>query len=392
MKVVNVAFDRLAAPADLRRRLHEARALGARSVLLLAGDGVAWPADAIDPWLQSLGLPVFGGVFPAVVHGNEHSRQGLVTVALADAPALTLVQQLDRPDAALAAALRSLDATSPALLVLADGLAPAFARFVEAVFAGFGGGTTFVGGGAGSASLTARPCLFTPEGMRERVALLAALPGPLGVGTGQGWSRLDGPFVATRTEGRRIERLDDRPAAEVYRRCVEPLLGCTLQATNFRQQAQGFPVGLAQPDGSLRVHGPLALEGGALVCVAEVPPQTRVQVMHGAPLPLVEAARRAALQAVDALGLQGAAPEAALLLDCVSRVRVLGPRFGDELVAVERGLRSRGGGGLQPPFGALTLGEFANDGRQGLAFFDKSCVVGAFGRSAAAGDDSALHP
>ena len=78
MQVLQLHFDPVGSPALLAQRLQEAVQAGARSVLVLAGDGVAWPAEAVNPLLQALPVPVFGGVFPQVLHGGMHTETGLV--------------------------------------------------------------------------------------------------------------------------------------------------------------------------------------------------------------------------------------------------------------------------------------------------------------------------
>jgi len=377
MNILHVSFDEIATPLTLHQRLQEAREVGARSVLVLAGDGVEWPAATIDPWLQGLGVPVFGGVFPEVVHGTLHSPTGLVTVSLADVVPLVVVSGLDQTSTDYGAALAALPDETPSLLVLVDGLAPYIARFVESVFDQVGGGPFVVGGGAGSLSFQSRPCLFTPAGMRANAALVASLPQPLGIGVDHGWEPVDGPFLVTQSKGNRILQLNYRPAAEIYRQCVEPRVGEALTPENFFGHAKAYPFGMVRPDGSLLVRDPIVMDGGELVCVGEVPVQTAVHVLRGSDQNLIDAAARGAASAVRALG---APPAGGLLIDCISRVLFLGERFTEELAAVQDSLQGADAT-ARPPFGALTLGEIANNGTHCLEFYNKTFVLGAFGHA-----------
>jgi hypothetical protein len=69
-----------------------------------------------------------------------------------------------------------------------------------------------------------------------------------------------------------------------------------------------------------------------------------------------------------------------LLVDCISRVLFLGPRFGEELQAAHRRLQQAGGPQV-PLFGVLSLGEIANNGTYLLEFYNKTFVLGAYGHA-----------
>lgn len=381
MQVINVHFDPIGSPALLAQRLQEAVAAGARSLLVLAADGVAWPAAEVDPVLQALPVPVFGGVFPQVLHGGTHTDTGLVVVALANAARVTTVSGLDQPGAdyhvPLAAAAAHEGRTQ---LVLVDGLAPFIEDFIEAVFEHIGGGASFLGGGAGSLSFEVRPCVFTPEGLRSGVGVVVDLDTPLGIGVNHGWQSISGPFVVTGAEGNTITSLDYRPAAEVYRACVEPIVGTALTPENFFEHAKGHPFGIARFDGSLLVRDPIVMRGDALVCVGAVPVQRMVYILSGQVDGLIGAARQGTADAVQALQATGGRAAGALLVDCISRVLFLGPRFGEELQAACAHLQQTGGPEAAL-FGALSLGEIANNGTYVLEFYNKTFVLGAYGHA-----------
>jgi hypothetical protein len=374
MTVLDVRFDAHADVDLLSRRLDEAVALGARSVLVFAGDGVPWPAEAVSPLLQRQPVPVFGGVFPQVVHGTEHTETGLVVIALGSQAQVCVVDGLDDDAVDFAAALQAVGAEHRSVLVIVDGLSRRIARFVEAVFDQVGGGPAFMGGGAGSLSFRQRPCVITPEGLRQGVGLVVALDLPLGIGVDHGWTSIAGPFVATRTDGNAVRQLDYRSAAAVYRACVEPHAGATLTPENFFDHAKGYPFGIQRFDGSLLVRDPIVMNDDALVCVGEVPEQTVLRILRGDATALVTAARNGTAAALTALGRP---PGGALLVDCISRVLFLGDRFGEELTAAQDRLRSAAPG-ARPLAGALTLGEIANDGSHCLEFYNKTFVLGAY--------------
>lgn len=374
MHIKHLSFDAIGSPGALGARLHEATSAGARAVLVLAGDGVAWPEATVTPLLLQQSVPVFGAVFPEVIYGVEHSATGLVVVGLDNHAEVTVVRGLDQPATNYATALAEVPTVQDSLLVLVDGLAPYIARFVEAVFDQVGGGPTFLGGGGGSLSFQTRPCLFTPQGLLAGAGMLVSLDTALAVGVRHGWQAIAGPFIVTRTEGNIVEQLDYRPAAEVYRECVQPRVHAELDADNFFGHSKGYPFGIERFDGSLLVRDPIVLKGDALVCVGEVPEQTAVRILRGDADRLIEAAAEGADAALQ--GLNGRVG-GGLLIDCISRVLFLGERFGEELEAVQSRLRAANPD-VRPLFGALTLGEIANNGEHCLEFYNKTLVLGAF--------------
>jgi hypothetical protein len=378
MQVLQVHFDPHGSPALLAQRLQEAVQAGARSLLVLAGDGVTWPAAEVDPLLQGMPVPVFGGVFPQVLYGTTHTETGLLVMALRNEAVVTTVEGLDTPGTDFQAALAAAAARPSRMqLVLVDGLAPFIADFIEAVFEQIGGGASFLGGGAGSLSFEVRPCLFTPGGLRSGVGLVVGLDSPLGIGVHHGWQSISGPFVVTGSEGNTITSLDYRPAAEVYRACVEPIVGETLTPENFFQHAKAHPFGIERVDGSLLVRDPIVMRGDHLVCVGAVPVQRMVYILRGQPDELISAAQQGTVQAVQALQATGRPAAGGLLVDCISRVLFLGPRFGDELQAASQHLQ-QAAGPEAPLFGVLSLGEIANNGTHVLDFYNKTFVLGAY--------------
>lgn len=376
MHIQHLSFDPQGHTEALSVRLRQAVDAGARAVMVLAGDGADWPAHQVSPLLQALPVPVFGAVFPEVIHGVEHSPTGLVVVGLDNHAEVTVVRGLDQPGTDFAAALASAPTTQDSVLVLVDGLSPRIARFVEAVFDHIGGGPSFIGGGGGSLSFQPRPCLFTPQGLLAGAALVVSLDTALAVGVRHGWQAIAGPFVVTRTDGNTVQQLDYRPAAEVYQACVGPRVQDTLDATNFFGHAKGYPFGIERFDGSLLVRDPIVLQDQALVCVGEVPEQTAVHILRGDADRLIAAAVEGTEAALAALG---GPPGGGLLIDCISRVLFLGERFGEELAAVQ-GCLQRAGAQAHPLIGALTLGEIANNGAHCLEFYNKTLVLGAYGR------------
>lgn len=66
-------------------------------VLLLACDQNGFQPGSVDRLLAGLTKPVFGGIFPEILHGNEKLSLGTIAVGLRHTPPSADCAQLERP-------------------------------------------------------------------------------------------------------------------------------------------------------------------------------------------------------------------------------------------------------------------------------------------------------
>ena len=352
--------------------LDAAAASGARALMLLACDGNELTPEQVDARLQSLTPPVFGGVFPGIVHGGRRLSRGSLIVGLDTPACVREVTGLGEPDTDFVNRLDEIAGDlrgAATMMVLVDGLAPRIASFLYGVYDHFGPEPAYLGGGAGSLGLTRKPCIFSNRGLLEDCAQLVSLPLPAVVGVEHGWRIYAGPFLVTEARDNVIRSLDFRPALEVYREVVEAYSGESIGEDNFFDVAKGFPFGLEKPDGEVVVRDPVCCNGTDLVCVGEVPENFMVHLLKGSPRGLIGAAGDAARKVGRTLS-ERRAHGPVLLFDCVSRVLFLGERFDEEIATVGPELP-----GDLPLVGALTLGEIADDRGGCLEFFNKTLVL-----------------
>ncbi len=338
-------------------------------VILSCADN-AFTSDDIDPLLQSVDLPLMGGVFPNLLVGRERLTRGSVIWGVRRPLSVGVIRDISRSDIDLELAVeQALAPTSGRALqvILVDGLSSGIGALMNTFHEVAGVGSDTIGGGAGSLDFVQRPCLFTNDGMLQDAAVIATLPGRAGVGVAHGWRHIQGPYRITESDQNTIISLDWRPAFEVYREVVEAHSGLTFTADNFFDLAKAYPFGLARMDAERIVRDPLfAREDGALVCVGAIPEGDHVDILHGDAPSLLEAAASARVIAEQRLG------EPLLMrlfMDCISRVLFLGDDFDTELasVAIDD----------TPLIGACTIGEVANHGGDYPEFYNKTSVVAA---------------
>lgn len=348
-----------------------------KGLLVLAGDANGWTAEMVNPILQSLKKPVFGGVFPQVIYGRKNYEKGVLVVGLPVAPEIAIIEGLSDSNADYDAQLEPLveqwasaSTEQETLVVLVDGLSQRIAALVQALFSNFGLDRNFIGGGAGSLSFVQRPCILTPRGLLADSAVVVRLPLGMGVGVAHGWEPISEGMRVTESNRNVIQSLDWRPAFEVYRELVEAHSGKKFADNNFFDIAKCYPFGIAKMGAELVVRDPLMTDpNGGLVCVGEVPQNCVVKLLSGSPESLIAAAAQARTLAEESVPSATGGGETAFLIDCISRVLYLGDQIVDELESVS---------GDKALFGALTLGEIANSGKDYLEFYNKTSVLGLF--------------
>lgn len=335
-------------------------------ILLLAAPDPELRSAAFESTLRELPVPVVGGIFPEILHEGRKTETGAVVVGLPSEPLVTTVSELGDSRTAFR---EQLDPDLPArgyetAFVFVDTHAAAIESFIEALFRTYSVELNFVGGGAGTLE-TQQPCLFTDEGVIEDAAVVATIPEPMEIGVNHGWQTIAGPFRVTDAEGSTLHTLDGQSAFSVYRDVVTEAADETVTAENFFEVAKSYPFGIGRMAAEQIVRDPYSLHDGSMSCFGDVPEGEFVSVLEGDPDSLVEAARTAHDHA-----LRGSHhPEALCVFDCVSRVLYLEDEFDRELAALQSE--------SLPLFGALTIGEIANDGSGHLDYYNKTAVVGA---------------
>ncbi|MGB0132381.1 FIST signal transduction protein [Dokdonella sp.] len=365
--------------ADLQANAQCLVQAGAKSLMILASEADAWQPDQVNPWLQSLSVPVFGGIFPNIIHGAQRHTSGTLVIGFSEAVEVAVVEGLsDEPGLEpQLQVLTSFLEGATSLITLVDGLSSNIESFVDSLYEILGARAPVVGGGAGCLDFVQRPSLFCPQGMIEDAALLVSLQSRIDSGIAHGWQKLEGPFLVTRSRANVLEELNFRPAFDVYRQAVEAHSGMRFSEADFFSISKTYPLGIESVDGDFLVRDPIRCVDKHLVCVGEVPQNATVYLLKGdAPLLIAsagEAADRALRHRRARMNGEDPSSYRALAFDCISRVLFLDDRFSAELQAINSALP-----GVASVVGALTLGEIANSKCGAIELMNKSTVVSVY--------------
>lgn len=352
----------------LRALIDMAIQQGARSLMVLSA-AANQDLDDLDALARSLSVPVFGGVFPGLVEGTSLRTTGYVVVGLrshataAVAPALSAVE----PPSVQAALARLGDAGSGSgtAFVYLNGLSRRIDGALDAVYDVCGANWSYVGAGAGSLRDAFMPSVLSNDGLSADALVLALVPDAAAVSVGHGWRPSRGPFTATAATATTLLELDFESASSVY----AGALGVTPERlSSDRRLLDTHPLGIVTVTGEVIVRDVIDVVDGALVCVGEVPAQSRLHVLSGGVDSLIAGA------AEVAAGLPaGSGP--VMLFDCVSRSTVLTDALSTQYGTMRERLAPR------VMAGAQTIGELASAPGRPPAFLNKTLVL-AGGRAA----------
>jgi hypothetical protein len=214
-------------------------------------------------------------------------------------------------------------------IILMDALSQWNQAFLKTIFYKLGKDFKFIGGGAGSLDLIHKPCVFDKDGIYADKAIILLLQEKVVIGVKHGYTRMAGPFVATRTEGKKIVELNWENPYEVYSNIVNQDSSIPITKEDFLSVSKCYPLGLGHKGHEDIVRDPIFADSdGSIHCIDAVPENAALYVLKGEKTKLIEAASLSCLEALSQLTDE---PSHCLIIDCVSRELFLGDDFGKEI-------------------------------------------------------------
>ena len=333
-------------------------------------------ADALIAALNSAGIRFFGGLFPALLKGDNTHETGLIALRV---PTFKPPKAIPIGDASVEwgeplAHPCPQDGQVPTLFVVADYWSRNISGLLQDVYNWLGPSVHYLGMGAGFLQRETSPCLFTNDGLFSGCALVTFLDLRSDTHLRHGWKRVRGPLVATRTDRNIIVELDWEPGLEYYKSLITAEAGREIPAEEFLLTAKHYPFGMYKEGQEDVVRDPLNVtDDGRLACLSDVPQNSVVYLLKGEAEGLLGGARQVIADLTAAPRRNNV--RNCLIFDCYSRAKFLGDQFDEELKVLNEGIQK-----LMPeiePLGVLALGEIASDGERAPNFHNKTCVVSA---------------
>lgn len=341
------------------------------TIMILACDENNFTPENTNYLLKECKKPLFGGIFPAIIHDDKKLDKGTLIVGLSYKAHLHIVKNISNGETEFEENLESLfevGANINTMAVLVDGFSKRISALIEALFVVFGLEYNFIGGGAGSLSMAQKPCILTNDGIITDAAIIAGLDAECGIGVQHGWKSIAGPYKVTSSNENIISAIDFKPAFEVYKEIIDEHSGKSITKENFFSIAKAYPFGINKLGAEKVVRDPLTVNNNDLICVGEMPEGAFIDVLNGNDKTLINAAKKAS--ELSASEIEGETIAFRLLFDCISRVLFLEDSFSEELNAINSD--------STPMIGALSIGEIANNKKDYLEFYNKTAVVASF--------------
>lgn len=355
---------------DVSEMLEEGNTGG---LLVLTCEANGYTSGIMNPWLKALPLPVFGGIFPGFIHGNQRFVKGTLLIGLCEAPEIHLLKTISNPTEDFRVALKECFKDTDefrTIFLFVDGTSQNTGNLIESLFTVFGLEYNFIGGGAGSATMEPMPCIISNEGLLSDAVIIAGVRMEGRLSFKHGWKSIAGPFKVTGSDRNMLVSLDFRPVLEIYREIVEPLVNQDITAENFSSIAAGYPFAITRLGTEKIIRSPIKIDSyNNIICACEIPEGVFVHILHAEKDDLFKAAMEAQDEVLSVCN-KSPRDHFTFLVDCISRPRFLGELYQEKLnILDERG---------KPMVGVLSLGEIANNGKEFLEFYNKTLVIACF--------------
>ena len=238
------------------------------------------------------------------------------------------------------------------MLFFGDGLSTAYADVVRGMREILGTGSLTVGALMGDDLRFVKTYQYSRTGAVNDAVVALLLGGNVAIGVGMhhGFAPISKPWEITQANHHILYALDGRPAASVYDDYFEAELLGRARGTGTSRQVLGYPLGMKQ-----HADGPFLLRNimrfghdGSLACTGEMTPGAVVHLMISSRAQALEAASRAARDAVRSL----TSVSWVFVCDSVARKRLLGHEAGDAITRIREVV-----GASVPLIGCYTYGE-----------------------------------
>lgn len=315
--------------------------------------------------LQNSGINFVGAIVTQVIFNDINSDNAIVACDFEKGSTAKIIKDLNSFN------LEKDDFQhTNSITCILDGLSPNISTFLDSLFHVLPTSVEIVGGGAGKLTLKQEPVIFSNEGIYQDAALIITRISKLGVGVENGWEFLEGPFIVTSAQKNVLKSLNFMNSFDTYKQIVEKDSGLKFTDDNFFDIAKAYPFGIVKFDKEIVVRDPIAVdEKGNLILVGDIEQNSTVNILKGNRNSLISSSGNAIKTAINSL--DNSDFNNAILFDCISRCIYLEDDFKKELGEIKKFIPNKN------LFGALTLGEIANNGNEYINFYNKTCVVGA---------------
>jgi len=188
-------------------------------------------------------IPVFGGIFPKLIHQNEIIDEGVIIIGIQQDIELIAIEDmayLDHNNITNLLSDKWIEEGYKTLITYVDGRSAEIEKFISTLFNIYGIELNFIGGGCGSLTSPDISSIIIGKKLFKNAAVLAALKANSSVGVKHGWEVLAGPFSVTDANKNTLYKIDGQPAFQFYKNTIKELGGKLINTENFSDIARRF--------------------------------------------------------------------------------------------------------------------------------------------------------
>ncbi len=138
--IINI--DKAGTVEGFKRILDEAaKNDSVKGLLVLSCDANGFTPDTVDEILKGVSVPLFGGIFPAIIHGNERLEKGTIVAGMSIKPDVRIIPGLSDMTVEYDDLIDSIIPDSggtKTMFVFVDGFSKRISSFIESLFVLFG--------------------------------------------------------------------------------------------------------------------------------------------------------------------------------------------------------------------------------------------------------------
>lgn len=370
---MNIKIDKQGSIDNFKQMVSElANDSNVKGMLILCCDNNGFTPELLDPVLKDISVPVFGGIFPGLIHNNEVIEQGTVIGGFFTEPNVQLISSLSDEstdfDDVIDEKFPQSDVAEQTMFVIVDSMANKINTLLESLFNIFGLEIRYLGGGAGSLSMQKKPCIITNAGLSQDSAVLAMLKSHSGVGVSHGMEPVCGPYKITEAKNKTVYSLNWEPAYSLYQKEIKDHSEIDPTDMDFFGINRHFALGINRLGSEKIIREPIVLgEDNSLYFLPEMREGEFMSILSATGESTIEAAKKAYQQAQD--DYKGSREkQTTVCFDCISRYNILSERYGEAIDQIHDQAKEL--------IGTLSMGEIANNGKDYIDYYNRTCVVG----------------
>src|SRR3989338_9853343 len=247
-------------------------------------------------------------------------------------------------------------ASLKAFMMIPDVLVGNGADIVRGVLDSLGAHFPVVGGASGDDFAFKKTYQYVNDKVYSGSVVGLGLVGDfkIGIGVKHGWIPIGEPIKVTKSAGAVIHEINGAPAVKIYEDYFGAEEAKVLHTEALAKLAITYPLGMkVAGSDELLIRDPITVdEKGSITCAAEIPEGSEIRLMIGSREEAVKVAKNAAENAVAQL--EGSAPKAVIIFNCIARNKLFGDKSGEEIAAIQEAV-----GKQVPLIGFYTYGEQA---------------------------------